>query len=87
MLSDDGQVVLVFNGEIYNFRELRVDLEAEGYHFRSNSDTEVLLKLYTAQRHLVDGVPAMLRRLNGVFAFAMCFLSQGVTVPVTSIRW
>ena len=71
MLSDDGQVVLVFNGEIYNFRELRFDLEAEGYSFRGHSDTEVLLNLYLAQRHKADGVQAMLRRLNGIFAFAI----------------
>jgi asparagine synthase (glutamine-hydrolysing) len=71
MFSDDGRVVLVFNGEIYNFCELRVDLEAEGYVFRGNSDTEVLLNLYLAQRHLADGVKAMLRRLNGIFAFAI----------------
>lgn len=71
MSSDDGRVVLVFNGEIYNFRELRADLEGDGYTFHSHSDTEVLLKLYLAQRHSPDGVQAMLRRLNGIFAFAL----------------
>lgn len=71
MLSDDGRVVLVFNGEIYNFRELRVELEADGYYFRGHSDTEVLLNLYLAERHAADGVQAMLRRLNGIFAFAI----------------
>src|ERR1700693_3772145 len=44
MLSDDGQVGLVFNGCIYNFLELRKDLEQRGHRFRSNSDTEVLLR-------------------------------------------
>ena len=61
--SEDS--VLIFNGEIYNFRELRRDLETSGYTFRGNSDTEVLLNLY-----LRDG-SSMLSKLNGVFAFAI----------------
>src|SRR5207253_2663395 len=65
MASDDGRVVLVFNGEIYNFRELRTELEARGIAFHGHSDTEVLLRLY-----LADGL-AMLPRLNGIFAFAV----------------
>jgi len=65
MLSDDREVVLVFNGEIYNFRELRAELEAGGTRFRGHSDTEVLLALY-----LRDGA-AMLPKLNGIFAFAI----------------
>ena len=65
MASDDGQVVLVFNGEIYNFRELRAELAARGVAFRGHSDTEVLLRLYMA-----DGL-AMFPRLNGIFAFAL----------------
>ena len=46
MVSDDGAVVLVFNGEIYNFLDLRNQLAAQGICFRGNSDTEVVLHLY-----------------------------------------
>lgn len=65
MLSNDGRVVLVFNGEIYNYRELKQELELSGVQFRGHSDTEVLLQLY-----LRDG-EAMLPRLNGIFSFAI----------------
>jgi asparagine synthase (glutamine-hydrolysing) len=60
-----GRLVIVFNGEIYNFLELRRELEAEGVQFRSHSDTEVILALY-----LRDG-EACLERLNGMFALAI----------------
>ncbi|MDG4550491.1 MAG: asparagine synthase (glutamine-hydrolyzing) [Candidatus Contendobacter sp.] len=65
MVSGDGRYVVVFNGEIYNFRELRRDLEADGASFRTTSDTEVLLELYAR-----DGA-RMLPRLRGMFAFAI----------------
>src|SRR6266478_6356550 len=65
MVSDDGSVRIVFNGEIYNFRELRRDLEARGARFRTQSDTEVILRAYEAEG------PDCVRRLRGMFAFAI----------------
>ena len=65
MVSDCGRYVLVYNGEIYNYRELRAELEAEGESFRSQSDTEVLLRLLRR-----DGADAV-GRLVGMFAFAL----------------
>jgi asparagine synthase (glutamine-hydrolysing) len=64
MTDPSGQVTLVFNGEIYNFRELRAELESEGERFHGASDTEVLLRLFV--RHGLDALP----RLDGMFAFA-----------------
>lgn len=65
MGSEDGRYWLVLNGEIYNYRELRSELESSGYRFHSQSDTEVLLRMF--QR---DGA-ACLSKLNGMFAFAV----------------
>jgi asparagine synthase (glutamine-hydrolysing) len=65
MLSPDGRHVIVFNGEIYNFRELRERLAADGQRFRSGSDTEVLLAAY---RKWGSGC---LQHLRGMFAFAI----------------
>jgi asparagine synthase (glutamine-hydrolysing) len=65
MLTPDGGYTIVFNGEIYNFRELRAGLEAQGVTFSTTSDTEVLLTLYTRERE------RMLPRLRGMFAFAI----------------
>ncbi|HLD08320.1 MAG TPA: asparagine synthase (glutamine-hydrolyzing) [Candidatus Peribacterales bacterium] len=65
MYSDDRNIVLTFNGEIYNYREKRRMLEQRGYVFRSQSDTEVLLKLYEE-----FGVEC-LTHLRGMFAFAI----------------
>jgi asparagine synthase (glutamine-hydrolysing) len=65
MVASAEDVVLTYNGEIYNFQELREDLVAAGYPFRGRSDTEVILALY-----LREGVE-MCRRLRGMFALAI----------------
>src|ERR1035437_10186623 len=65
MVSTNGKYCITFNGEIYNFHELRRELEAEGVAFRTTSDTEVFLALYSR-----DG-ERMLPRLRGMFAFAI----------------
>ncbi|HEX2151376.1 MAG TPA: asparagine synthase (glutamine-hydrolyzing) [Stellaceae bacterium] len=65
MTSADGKLAVTYNGEIYNYPELRRELEAEGAHFRTGCDTEVVLHLYA--RH----GPAMVHRLRGMFAFAI----------------
>jgi asparagine synthase (glutamine-hydrolysing) len=66
MLSEDGQIGLVFNGCIYNFMELRKELESCGRKFRSNCDTEVLLQGYEQW-----GVDRLVPRLRGMFAFGI----------------
>ena len=58
-------LVVTYNGEIYNFRELRAELEAAGHHFATNCDTEVLLAAYA------EWGTAALERFNGIFAFAI----------------
>jgi asparagine synthase (glutamine-hydrolysing) len=65
MASADGKIVISFNGEIYNYQELRRSLQARGHVFRSHSDTEVLLNLYAAVG------PEMVLQLRGMFAFAI----------------
>ncbi|WP_272972283.1 asparagine synthase (glutamine-hydrolyzing) [Alteromonas australica] len=65
MFSADGNLVIVFNGEIYNFLELRAELEAEGVQFKSHTDTEVILALYAREGTQCLG------KLNGMFAFAL----------------
>jgi len=65
MLSADGQTVLVFNGEIYNFQALAAELRDAGVHLRTRSDTEVLLELYR-----LHGV-SFVSKMRGMFAFAI----------------
>jgi asparagine synthase (glutamine-hydrolysing) len=65
MLSQDGRFVLTFNGEIYNYRELREELIAKGHAFRTQTDIEVLLTAWQ------EWGEASLTRLNGMFAFAL----------------
>ena len=71
MRSIDGRWVLTFNGEIYNYPELRSELASLGYQFRSQTDTEVLLAA------LLTWGPEAIHRLNGVFAFALWDDEQG----------
>jgi len=66
MTSPDGRYVIVFNGEIYNFQELRDALEAKGERFRGHSDTEVLLRLFAR-----EGLERCLEHMRGMFAFAV----------------
>jgi asparagine synthase (glutamine-hydrolysing) len=65
MMTDDGRYIIAYNGEVYNFQELRAELESLGSEFRSRSDTEVVLKAYARWG------PECLKRFNGMFAFAV----------------
>jgi asparagine synthase (glutamine-hydrolysing) len=65
MVSHDGAMRIIFNGEIYNYLELREELEQAGFTFRTRSDTEVLLTALSAWGE------AALQKLNGMFAFAL----------------
>jgi len=66
MVTPDGAIGVVFNGAIYNYRELRQELVADGFSFVSQTDTEVLLHGYRRW-----GVDELVRRLRGMFAFAL----------------
>lgn len=72
MTSPDGKVTIVFNGEIYNFIELRQELESLGYRFRSSGDTEVLLHAY------LQWGTGCLEHLNGMWAFLILDERRGV---------
>ncbi|MFM6004338.1 MAG: asparagine synthetase B family protein, partial [Sphaerospermopsis kisseleviana] len=65
MMTKDGRLILSFNGEIYNYNELRIELESLGYQFHSHTDTEVVLYAYAQWGE------QSLDRFNGMFAFAI----------------
>lgn len=71
MTWSDGRYWITYNGELYNFKHLRADLEREGTRFRTDCDTEVLLAMFA--RHGAD----CLRKLNGIFAFAIWDSERG----------
>ncbi len=68
MCNEDRTVWITYNGEIYNFAELRRELENKGHRFASHTDTEVIIHLYEEEG------PDCVKRLNGMFAFAICDL-------------
>ena len=70
MVSSDGRSVIVFNGEIYNFRELRNELQGKGITFRSQTDTEVLLEALSYWGE------SAISKLNGMFGFAWYNISE-----------
>ena len=71
MTTEDGSLVIVYNGEVYNFLELRPKLQARGYRFHSNTDTEVELYAYR------EWGPECVHRFNGMFAFAIWDMQKG----------
>ena len=71
MCNEDRTVWITYNGEVYNFVELRRELEGKGHRFVSHTDTEVILHLYEQEG------PDCVKRLNGMFAFAICDLRSG----------
>jgi asparagine synthase (glutamine-hydrolysing) len=74
MCNEDRTLWITYNGEIYNFAILRRELESKGHRFTSHTDTEVVLHLYEQ-----DG-PDCVKRLNGMFAFAICDLRTGTPI-------
>jgi asparagine synthase (glutamine-hydrolysing) len=71
MTNANRSVFITYNGEVYNFADLRRELEGKGYRFSSDTDTEVVLHLYEEEG------PDCVKRLDGMFAFAICDLRSG----------
>jgi asparagine synthase (glutamine-hydrolysing) len=71
MCNEDRSVWITYNGEIYNFQDLRRQLESKGHRFASDTDTEVIVHLYEEEGE------ECVNRLNGMFAFAICDLRSG----------
>ena len=65
MADNNNQLQIIFNGEIYNFQEIKTDLQSKGYHFRTKTDTEVILKAY------IEYGNACFKLFNGMFAIAL----------------
>ena len=74
MANPDRSIFITYNGEVYNFADLRRELETKGHRFHSNTDTEVVLRLYEEEG------PDSVKRLDGMFAFAICDLRSGSPV-------
>ncbi|MCE4566647.1 asparagine synthase (glutamine-hydrolyzing) [Maribellus sp. CM-23] len=72
IFNEDKTIAVVYNGEIYNFKEIRKELEGRGHHFSTNSDTEILVHLYE------EHGPNFVDKLNGIFAFAIYDLNEKV---------
>ena len=66
MANEERSVFITYNGEVYNFADLRHELQVKGYRFASDTDTEVVLHLFEEEG------PDCVKRLNGIFAFAIC---------------
>jgi len=80
MCTANGKIWITFNGEIYNYIELRTELEQAGYTFKTQSDTEVLLSAYLYWGN------ACLQKLNGMFAFAIYDIeNKKLFVPETEV--
>src|SRR5450755_3317715 len=83
MSNEDGRIWITYNGEIYNFADLRRELEGKGHRFRSHTDTEAIVHLY--EEYGPDCLKDCLNRLQGMFALAICDL-RGVSPKIFLVR-